>query len=288
MEMIPLFDELLAINDRPAVYSRMTIASLWTDPHVSKEMLRYHLDPSVSAASDRTEDIDAATAWLTSTFGIGAGSRVLDLGCGPGLYTLRLAGTGATVTGVDFSANSIAYARKAAAEAGLAIDYVEADYLEWQPALPDARFDLITMIMRDYGAMAPAQRLAMARKVASLLSPGGAFVFDLDSMPAYDKRDESASYSPAPNGGFWSAEPYFEFRTTFRYPQDAVTLERFVLFEAERTREIYNWVQFFSPESLATELAAAGLVIDTVLGDVTGRPYDPGTSIFAVVARRVA
>jgi 2-polyprenyl-3-methyl-5-hydroxy-6-metoxy-1,4-benzoquinol methylase len=107
-----LFDELLAINDRPAVYSRMTIASLWTDPHVSKGMLRYHLDGSAAAASDRTETIDAATAWLTSTFAIGAGSRVLDLGCGPGLYTLRLAVTGAGVTGVDFSASSIAYARR--------------------------------------------------------------------------------------------------------------------------------------------------------------------------------
>ncbi len=283
-----MFDELLAINDRPAVYSRMTIASLWTDPHVSKEMLRYHLDGSVAAASERIEDIEAATAWLTSTFAIGAGSRVLDLGCGPGLYTLRLAGTGAAVTGVDFSANSLAYANRAAAEAGLTIDYVEADYLEWQPTPPDARFDLVTMIMRDYGAMAPAQRVALARKVASLLSPGGAFVFDLDSMPAFDQRDESASYSPAPNGGFWSADPYFEFRTTFRYPQDAATLERFVIFEAERRREIYNWVQFFSPESLATELAAAGLAIDAVLADVTGRPFDPESSIFAVVARRAA
>jgi SAM-dependent methyltransferase len=285
---IPMFDELLAINDRPAVYSRMTIASLWTDPHVSREMLRYHLDGSVAAASDRTETIDAATASLISTFGIGAGSRVLDLGCGPGLYTQQLAGTGAAVTGVDFSASSIAYARRAAAEAGLAIDYIEADYLDWQPILPDARFDLITMIMRDYCAMAPAQRLTLTGRIASWLSPEGAFVFDVDSMAGLREHEESVSYSWAPDGGFWSAEPYFEFFNKFCYPQEAVKLDRYVIVEAERRREIYNWMQFFSPESLAAELSGAGLAIVTVLGDVTGRPLDPESSTFAIVAKRRA
>ena len=285
---IPLFDELLAINDRPAVYSSMTIASLWTDPHVSKEMLRYHLDGSAAVASDRTETIDGATAWLTSTFAIGAGSRVLDLGCGPGLYTLRRAGTGAAVTGVDFSASSIAYARRAAAEAGLAIDYIEADYLDWQPTLPDGRFDLITMIMRDYCALASAQRLTLTGRIASWLSPEGAFVFDVDSMAGLREHEESASYSWAPDGGFWSPEPYFEFLNKFCYPQHAVKLDRYVIVEAERSREIYNWMQFFSPETLAAELSAAGLAIDSVLGDATGRPFDPESSIFAVAAKRSA
>jgi predicted TPR repeat methyltransferase len=38
--------------------------------------------------------------------------RILDLGCGPGLYTQRLASLGHTCVGIDISPASIAYARR--------------------------------------------------------------------------------------------------------------------------------------------------------------------------------
>ncbi|MGD0248727.1 MAG: hypothetical protein ABSB75_06700 [Candidatus Limnocylindrales bacterium] len=58
--------------------------------------------------------------------------------------------------------------------------------------------------------------------------------------------------------------------------------------EADRTRTFYNWIQCFSPESLASELGRVGLEIDSILGDVTGRPFDAQSTEFAVIARRRA
>jgi hypothetical protein len=51
---------------------------------------------------------------------------------------------------------------------------------------------------------------------------------------------------------------------------------------------IYNWLQHFEPESLRSELEAAGFVLDDLLGDVAGTPYDPSSNEFAVIARRPA
>jgi hypothetical protein len=48
----------------------------------------------------------------------------------------------------------------------------------------------------------------------------------------------------------------------------------------------YDWLQHFNPERLASELADAGLEIASVLGDVAGRPFDPQSHQFAVIARR--
>ncbi len=286
--MDAMFDRLSEIVARPAPFEQMTVADLWTDPCVSGQMLHFHLDGSVDISSHRTEFIDAATAWLGREFGLGEGKRVLDLGCGPGLYAGRFARSGAKVTGVDFSARSIAHARKAARTDGLTIEYANADYLGWEPE-PDRRFDLIVLIMRDYGAMSPPQRQALLRKIERWLEPNGAFVFDIDSMAALAAlagKDESIRFERVPAGGFWSSEPYFEFVVSFVYPAEAVSLEKFTVVEAHRERTICNWIAHFDPVSLGRELGQAGLGIERLLGDVAGRPFDPDSPEFAVVVRR--
>ncbi len=278
-----MFLELQRLNERPAVFSQHTTADLWTDPHTSAQMLRHHLDGSVDISSHRTAFIEAAVAWIIESFGLVAGSRVLDLGCGPGLYTHRLARAGIDVTGVDFSARSIAYARRAAHQDGLPVTYVEADYLTWEPDRP---YGLVTMIMRDLCAIGPDRRRSLLGKIERLLEPGGAFLFDVDSLVGLEGRKDSASYSCWPDGGFWSPNPYFEFVNDFVYPDDAATVSRHVIVEADRTRTVCNWTQHFSPQSLGLELERTGLRIGAVLGDATGRPFDPQSPQFAVVARR--
>ncbi len=98
-----LFETLERINRRPDVYSRYTADALWTSPDISEMMLRYHLDGEVDLASRRTAFIESSFEWISEHFELGPEKRVIDLGCGPGLYVSRLAKTGAKVTGVDFS-----------------------------------------------------------------------------------------------------------------------------------------------------------------------------------------
>jgi 2-polyprenyl-3-methyl-5-hydroxy-6-metoxy-1,4-benzoquinol methylase len=47
--------------------------------------------------------IDPSVKWILSNFGINNKTNVINFGCGPGLYTTRLAEQGAKVTGIDFS-----------------------------------------------------------------------------------------------------------------------------------------------------------------------------------------
>ena len=100
--------------------------------------------------------------------------RALDLGCGSGLYTVYLAQQGFDVTGVDFVADAIGMARERAAAAGVAVDLVQADVLEWES---QSGFDLVL----DRGML----NLLSARDVAEYrrrlfrwLEPDGDFVLD--------------------------------------------------------------------------------------------------------------
>jgi len=58
-------------------------------------------------------------AALIDLLGLGPGSRVLDVGCGPGRHALGLAAAGIEVVGVDISHDFVALARERAAELGL-------------------------------------------------------------------------------------------------------------------------------------------------------------------------
>jgi ubiquinone/menaquinone biosynthesis C-methylase UbiE len=71
-----------------------------------------------------------------------AGTRVLDLGCGAGPYSIWFAERGARVTGMDLSETMISLAGQKAAERGLRIDLKARDIREPLP-YGDAEFDLV-------------------------------------------------------------------------------------------------------------------------------------------------
>ena len=245
-------------------------------------MLRYHLDGAVDLASRRTEFIEASFAWITQTFDLGPGTRVIDLGCGPGLYASRLARTGASVTGVDFSPRSIEYAREQAQQDGLAVDYRLGDYLELDI---EPGYDLATMIMCDYCALSPEQRGRLLHRVTELLAPGGAFLFDVYSLAYYETWEEMAAYGAGMMDGFWSAQPYYGFQNTFKYDDEKVVLEKYVIVERDRSTEYFNWFQHYSVATLAAEVESAGLVVDGIYGDVAGGTFEPSLPEFAMVVR---
>jgi 2-polyprenyl-3-methyl-5-hydroxy-6-metoxy-1,4-benzoquinol methylase len=281
---------LRQINARPEPFSHYTADTLWTDPHTSVQMLAMHLNDAVEMSSRSSSFIDRSVKWMVERFDIGDGTHIADFGCGPGLYTSRLAAHGADVTGIDFSERSLRYAKKQADEKGLNIRYVQRNYLEFGTLESDvdARYDLITMIMCDYCALSPEQRATIAATFFRHLNPGGAVLLDVYTLNAYHKREEAAFYERNQMHGFWSPDDYFGFVNTFKYPRHNVVLDKYTIVEMDRTREVYNWLQYLRPEDLYRELEAAGFSIEETLADVAGAPFDAKSDEIAVIARKPA
>ena len=182
-----MFKELKEINSRPAPFEFYTADELWTNEHTAEQMLQYHLNESIDVSSRRAEFIDRSVEWLVSHFKVDYTTEIADFGCGPGLYSSRLAERGAKVTGIDFSENSLGYAKEAAEKKGFNIDYVQANYLNFETA---KRFDLAVMIMCDFCALSPAQRKIMLVKFHSLLKPGGFVLLDVYSLNSFNQKEE--------------------------------------------------------------------------------------------------
>ena len=278
-----MFRQLEEIYSRPEPFEFYTAADLWTDEYTSEQMLAYHLNTDIDVSSRRGDFIDQSVEWIASHFHIGTNTRIADFGCGPGLYANRLAKLGAIVTGIDFSKRSIEYARGVAADAGLTIEYVNQNYLDFET---EVHFDLLLMIMCDFCALSPSQRMAMLTKFHSLLLPGGSVLLDVHSLNALMQREEASSYGVNLLDGFWSAEKYHGFLNTFKYDDAKVILDKYTIVEPKRTRTVYNWLQYFSPESLRREFEKAGFTQQELYADVAGKPFDEAASEFAMVGRK--
>jgi SAM-dependent methyltransferase len=278
-----MFKELEEINSRPAPFQFYTAKELWTNEHTSKKMLECHLNESLDMSSRNKDFIDRSLKWIVSYFGIDANTTVADFGCGPGLYTTQLAEKNANVTGIDFSERSIRYAKETAARKGLDIDYVCRDYLEFET---EKRFDLITMIMCDFCALSPMQRKKMLTKFYRFLNVGGSVLLDVYSLNAFDLRKEVSTYEYMQLNGFWSSEKYYGFLDTFKYDEEKVILDKYTIIEEARTQTVYNWLQYFSPESLRKEFEESGFNIEEYYSDVAGTVFSPESVEFAIIAKK--
>ncbi len=278
-----MFNDLEKINSRPKPFEFYTASDLWTDEYTSKMMLSFHLDENGDFSSRNGKFINRSVEWIASRFNLGKGIKVVDFGCGPGLYTTRLAKKQAEVTGIDFSERSIKYARGVATSEGLNIHYINQNYLEFET---NDRFHLVMMIMCDFCALSPAQRKRMLAKFHAMLIPGGSILLDAYTLNAFNQRKETATYEVNLLNSFWSPNPYYGFLNTFKYEQEKVVLDKYTLIEAARTRTVYNWLQYFDPKELAKEFEEYGFDIDGIYADVAGSPFDPAADEFAIVAKK--
>jgi cyclopropane fatty-acyl-phospholipid synthase-like methyltransferase len=278
-----MFKELEKINKRPKPFEFYTAADLWTDEHTSKQMLRFHLNENIDVSSRNAEFINRSVEWISSHFNVGAGMKIADFGCGPGLYSIKLAQKQAELTGIDFSKRAIHYAQEIASREGLPIKYINKNYLEYKT---DARFDLILMIMCDFCALSPDQRKNILTKFHTFLKSDGSVLLDVYSLKAFEQREEKSVYDTNLLDGFWSEDKYYGFLNVFKYENEKVVLDKYTIIESSRTRTIYNWLQYFSPKELEKELSGCGFFVDQFYSDVAGSSFDPENEEFAVVARK--
>ena len=157
------------------------------------------------------------------------------------------------------------------------------NYLEYET---EDRYDLIIMIMCDFCALGPQQRKVLLSKFSNLLRPGGAVLLDVYSLEAFAGRKEQAVYEANLLDGFWSPNKYYGFLNTIKYEEEKVVLDKYTIIEPARTRTVYNWLQYFTTDSLKREFEDNGLKVEEYYADVAGKEFRQESFEFAIVARK--
>jgi len=204
------------------------------------------------------------------------GARVLDLCCGPGVFTVPLAARGFDVTGVDLSPAMLDRARKRSADAGAPNTYVQADARSYAP--PDG-FDVVLNMFTSFGYFEdPADNTEVLRNMHRCLAPGGTLLLDLAGKELLARKVTPPKVVQRGDDLLVQTDTVLDDWARLR--------SDWVLVRGERvTRASLVWFVYSAVElRRMTEDAGFGRV--EVFGGFDGRPYDQEAERLIVRATR--
>jgi SAM-dependent methyltransferase len=269
------------VSNKPEIYEVST-SKFWDDEHISKGMLQAHLDPEWDAATRNHNFITKSVEWIASIANPVQYPKLLDLGCGPGLYAERFYKKGYHVTGIDYSMRSIEYAISNAKINYFTITYKYQNYLD---ITYQEEFDVISLIYCDFSVMSNHDRTRLLNSIYQALKPGGKFILDVFTSNQYKDRKETKDWYYN-EGGFWSEKPHICLNSFYRYDDRGTMLEQTVVI-TEDSIECYNlWDHTFTKTELEEDLQKAGFTTVDFYGDVAGDVYKPDGNLICAVAKK--
>jgi SAM-dependent methyltransferase len=154
----------------------------WGQPEFARRLLREHLDQSHDGASRRATVIARHLRRIRRLIPPPT-ARILDAGCGPGLYAVELARLGHHVTGIDVSAPALRHARTLVREAKPAgtAHFVRADLRDVE--LAPGSFDAALLVYYVLEAFPRAIQPRVLARLANALEPGGVLIAEMRLRP---------------------------------------------------------------------------------------------------------
>lgn len=266
---------------KPEIFTKST-DKFWDDEHISSQMLQFHLNPEVEAASKTKATIEKESDFIIRTTGMSEGKTVIDLGCGPGLYVREFAKTGARVTGVDFSERSINYANENIKPGYDNVEFMRENYLELNFK---ESFDIATLIYYDFCALNTKEQKRLLSNVYGALKDCGMFI--LDVLTEQNKISPSTTVSVSEGGGFWRPNSYIEIYNTYVYEEPLTEGRQYTIIEEDgTTRVIRIYHRLFGLEEIRRMLNDHGFVVEGIYKNLKGEALDEGSETFGIVARK--
>ena len=142
------------------------------------EAVRVHYDADPRKEWDRLQTKHPYEKYITTHMMdryIKPGDTILDIGGGPGHYSIHYARQGHDVTLLDLSEENVRFAKKKARQYGVKIKALQGNALDLS-VFPDDSFDIVFLMGPLYHLMNEESRVQAIREAKRVLKPGG-FLF---------------------------------------------------------------------------------------------------------------
>jgi SAM-dependent methyltransferase len=254
----------------------------WDDAAFSARVLKEHLTQENDAASRPIVKIKQHVSWIHRELLAEKASRILDLGCGPGLYTTRLAELGHACAGIDCAPASVEYALK---NAPPNCTYQLADI---RNANYGSGYDLIILIFGALNLFRPKDARLVLEKACAALKPGGSLLLEISSLDAVDQIGNQPAMWYSAESGLFTNRPHVCLMETFWDEEQSVATERFFIIDAatsQVTRHAAS-TQGYDEGQIESLLREAGFGKIAFFPSLTGKAESEVSEFMVVLAQR--
>jgi SAM-dependent methyltransferase len=246
----------------------------WDDPAFSRRMLAEHLSQEHDRASRRRTRVEQHVRWINDELLSDSPSRVLDLGCGPGLYSAALARLGHTCVGIDFGPAPIEYATDASTGTGDGNTYILGDIR----STPFGRdYDLVMLIFGELNVFRRADARDILDRARVALRDGGRLVLEVHTEAAVRAMGAAPATWRTRERGLFSDTPYLLLEESFWDGDEAVAIRRHYVVDC-RTAAVSRYgqcVQAYTTLEYRNLLVNAGFSATTIVPSLSGQDDDP-------------
>lgn len=258
----------------------------WHDPILSQRLLQAHIKMEANPATSRIPHVQRQVTWIHNKLLQGRPLRVLNLGCGPGIYTTHLAQRGHSCVGIDASPAAVDYAREQARANSLDCTY-EQGYL--QQTEFGSGFGLALLVFGEFNVYKPADIQTMLTKIYQALTTDSFLLLEVHTYLYIRRMGRRASnWTVYPHGLFGDA-PYLYLQEYFWDRPSRTTTTRFYtipLSDGHVSRYVQTF-QAYTNTECQDMLEGAGFTDVTFypsLGGSSGKRHD---GLLWVSARKV-
>ncbi len=252
----------------------------WNDPAFSERMLLEHLNQDHDLASRKAEKVTSHAGWIFESLLQSRTARILDLACGPGLYTCDLAARGCECVGVDFSPASIRHAKETAAARGLNCEHHLADIRDgdWGEG-----FDLAMLIYGQINVFKPSQARKIIDNTFRSLKPGGIVLLEPQTFAQVHAKGGATSSWYTAGSGLFSDVPHLILQEGFWDDEARTRTERFHAIDAStgKTSSYAMPTVAYRAQELLAMLRGVGFENIRTFPSLTGEVTEPapGTTV---------
>jgi cyclopropane fatty-acyl-phospholipid synthase-like methyltransferase len=211
----------------------------WHDPDFSHRMLDEHLTQDHDAASRRSERIEMHVSWIHNSLLGSKQSKILDLGCGPGLYSNRLASMGHQCVGIDFSPASIRYARERASARNLSSEFIQEDI---RTADYGDDYQLVMLLYGEFNVFRHEEIRDMLNRAYHSLARGGTLLLGPHTFEAVREMGHQTPTWDSSLYGLFSEQPHLSLKETFWDENAYAAMQRYYVIDAS-TSEVSRYGQ---------------------------------------------
>ena len=227
---------------------------------------------SESLTDERTE---AEVSALVSLLGLDKPQKILDLACGFGRHTNRLAALGHSMTGIDITPGFLEIARRDATQCNVEVLYQQGDmrFISFEN-----EYDCVMLLFTAFGYFSDEDNLKVMINAGKALKPGGLLIFDTPNRDAFLK--EMRPYTVVEKEGNLMID-----RISFDSQQGRIYNKRIVFRDGVRKDKPY-FTRLYNPNELQPLLSQAGLELHHLYSGWDSKEFSSDSRRIVVIARK--